>query len=66
MDPTFALFKRLHVPTIKYYLNAGTGAVKCPSFYNDIVYVTGDPVPIDDLDIYKVSTKDKRGSVPYE
>ena len=64
MDPTFALFERLHVPLIKYYLNAGTGAVKCPTLYNDILFVDGDSVPPGDLDIFKVSTHN-HGSVPY-
>ena len=65
MDPTFALFERLHVPIIKYYLNAGTGAVKCPSLYNDVLHVDGEISPTGDADIYRVSTK-YGGSVPYE
>ncbi|MCJ1381525.1 hypothetical protein MMC17_004636 [Xylographa soralifera] len=63
MLPTFNLFNRLKIPTIKYYLNAASGATKCPSLFNDILYVTGDP--ISDVDIYRVSDR-YGGSVPYK
>ncbi|MCJ1393282.1 hypothetical protein MMC18_006154 [Xylographa bjoerkii] len=62
MQPTFKLFRLLEIPLINYYLNADTGAEKCPSLFNDILYVDGDPKA--DKDIYKVSDR-YGGSVPY-
>ena len=62
MDPTFRLFEKLSVPLMRYSLNADTGAVKCPSLYNDILHIDGDPTG---EDIYKVSEHND-GSVPNE
>jgi monoamine oxidase len=59
MDRTFDLFKRTGVPVIPYYLDSSTGALNCPSLYNDRLLVT-DPVQADP---YKVSVSNG-GSVP--
>lgn len=59
MDRTFDLFKRTGVPVIPYYLDSSTGAVKCPSLYNDRLFV---PMP-GQWDPYHVAVSNG-GSIP--
>jgi hypothetical protein len=59
MDRTFDLFKRTKVPVIPYYLDSSTGALNCPSLYNDRLLV---PKP-GQWDPYDVAVSNG-GSVP--
>nr|POF14366.1 putative bifunctional amine oxidase [Quercus suber] len=43
MKSTFKLFKQLDLPLIPYYFNTESGAVKCPTMYNDITLIDGEP-----------------------
>ncbi|KAH6643229.1 L-amino acid oxidase [Boeremia exigua] len=43
MKSTFKLFKQLNLPLIPYFLDRNSGAVRCPTMYNDITVIDGEP-----------------------
>jgi len=43
MKSTFKLFKQLDLPLIPYFLDQESGSVKCPTMYNGITLVQGEP-----------------------
>lgn len=43
MKSSFKLFKQLNLPLIPYYFNQESGSVKCPTMYNDITLIDGEP-----------------------
>jgi monoamine oxidase len=43
MKSSFKLFKQLNLPLIPYFLDQESGSVKCPTVYNDITLIDGEP-----------------------
>ncbi|EDU39560.1 L-amino acid oxidase [Pyrenophora tritici-repentis Pt-1C-BFP] len=43
MKSTFKLFKQLNLPVIPYFLDQQSGSVKCPTMYNGITLIDGEP-----------------------
>jgi monoamine oxidase len=43
MKTTFKLFKQLRLPLIPYFFDQTSGAVKCPTMFNGITFIDGEP-----------------------
>ena len=62
MKSSFKLFKQLNLPLIPYYFNQEDGSVKCPTMYNGITLIDGEPCGPDPFRVGKANG----GSVPDE
>lgn len=60
MKSIFKLFKQLDLPLIPYYLDQASGSVKCPTMYNDITIIDGEPHGCDPFRVGEANG----GSVP--
>ncbi|KFA80332.1 hypothetical protein S40288_09609 [Stachybotrys chartarum IBT 40288] len=43
MKSSFKLFEQLKLPLIPYFFDQESGSVKCPTMYNDITLIDGEP-----------------------
>lgn len=62
MKSSFKLFKQLNLPLIPYYFNQEDGSVKCPTMYNGMTLIDGEPYGSDPFRVGKANG----GSVPDE
>ena len=62
MRSSFKLFKQLNLLLVPYYFNHDDGSVKCPTMYNGITLIDGEPRGSDPFRVGKANG----GSVPDE
>lgn len=60
MKTTFKLFKHLRLPLIPYFFDQASGSVKCPTMFNGITVIDGEPRGSDPFGVGKANG----GSVP--
>ncbi|ENI06054.1 hypothetical protein COCC4DRAFT_39946 [Bipolaris maydis ATCC 48331] len=60
MKSAFKLFKQLHLPIIPYFFDQASGSVKCPTMFNGITMIDGEPRSSDPFRVGKANG----GSVP--